>query len=127
MGVNNGKYLGLNYALVFLFLTSHVRWFTRIKFENWRRKVDIGNIYSKKTADDVVKKLIKSYGYSNKFNEYEVVEAFSKIMGSVIMKKVDDAYVYNSKLVLKLTTRCFQRFFGCQDEIINEKYEQIWK
>ena len=54
--------------------------------------------------DDVVKRLIKSYGYSNKFNEYEVVEAFSKIMGSVIMKKVDDAYVYNSKLVLKLTS-----------------------
>ena len=25
-------------------------------------------------------------------------------MGSVIMKKVDDAYVYNSKLVLKLTS-----------------------
>ena len=54
--------------------------------------------------DDVVKRLIKSYGYSKKFNEYEVVEAFSKIMGPVIMKKVENAYVYNSKLVLKLTS-----------------------
>ena len=32
------------------------------------------------------------------------LEAFSKIMGPVIMKKVENAYVYNSKLVLKLTS-----------------------
>ena len=54
--------------------------------------------------DDVVKRLIKSYGYSSKFNEYEVVEAFNKIMGPVIMKKVSNAYVFDKKLVLKLTS-----------------------
>jgi len=54
--------------------------------------------------DDVVKRLIKSYGYSSKFNEYEVVEAFNKIMGPVIMKKVNDAYVFDKKLVLKLNS-----------------------
>jgi hypothetical protein len=54
--------------------------------------------------DDVVKRLIKSYGYSSKFNEYEVVEAFSKTMGPVIMKKVSNAYVFDKKLVLKLTS-----------------------
>ena len=54
--------------------------------------------------DDVVKRLIKSYGYSKKFNEYEVIEAFGKIMGPVIVKKVNDAYVYNSKLILILNS-----------------------
>ena len=54
--------------------------------------------------DDVVKRLIKSYGYSSKFNEYEVVEALSEIMGPVIMKKVSNAYVFNKKLVLKLSS-----------------------
>ena len=54
--------------------------------------------------DDVVKRLIKSYGYSSKFNEYEVVEAFSKIMGPVIMKKVTNAYVFiNADLYKNLT------------------------
>lgn len=54
--------------------------------------------------DDVVKRLIKSYGYTSKFNEYEVVEAFNKIMGPVIMKKVNSAYVFDKKLVLKLNS-----------------------
>ena len=54
--------------------------------------------------DDVVKKLIKTYGYSSKFNEFEVVEAFSNIMGKVIMRKVSNAYVYNHKLFLELTS-----------------------
>ena len=54
--------------------------------------------------DDVVKKLIKSYGFTSKFNEYEIIEAFSQIMGPVIMKKVANAYVYRQKLFLELTS-----------------------
>ena len=38
--------------------------------------------------DDVFKKLIRSYGFTAKFNEYEVIKTFGEIMGPVIMKKV---------------------------------------
>ncbi len=54
--------------------------------------------------DNVVKKLIKSYGFTSKFKEYEIIEAFSLIMGPVIMKKVTNAYVYRQKLFLELTS-----------------------
>ena len=33
-----------------------------------------------------------------------MIEAFGKIMGPVIVKKVNDAYVYNSKLILILNS-----------------------
>ena len=54
--------------------------------------------------DDVFKKLIRSYGMTSRFNEFEVVQVFSEIMGPVIMKKVSNAYVYQHKLFLELTS-----------------------
>jgi len=54
--------------------------------------------------NDVFKKLLHSYGYTSKFNEYEVIQAFSEIMGPVIMKKVSNAYVYQNKLFIELTS-----------------------
>jgi len=54
--------------------------------------------------DDVFKKLIRSYGMTSRFNEFEVVQVFSEIMGPVIMKKVANAYVYQHKLFLELSS-----------------------
>ncbi len=52
--------------------------------------------------NDVFKKLIRSYGFTSKLNEHEVIQAFSDIMGPVIMKKVSNVYVYQYKLFLEL-------------------------
>ena len=54
--------------------------------------------------DSVVNKFIKSYGYSSKFNEFEVIQAFSEIMGPIIMKKIKNAYMYNKILYFELTS-----------------------
>ena len=54
--------------------------------------------------NEVFKKLIHSYGMTSRFNEFEVVQAFSNIMGPVIMKKVSNAYVYQYKLFLELSS-----------------------
>ena len=54
--------------------------------------------------NEVFKKLIRSYGMTSRFNEFEVVQAFSKIMGPVIMKKVSNAYVYQHKLFLEISS-----------------------
>ena len=54
--------------------------------------------------NEVFKKLIRSYGMTSRFNEFEVVQAFSKIMGPVIMKEVSNAYVYQHKLFLEISS-----------------------
>ncbi len=76
--------------------------------------------------DDVVKKLIKTYGYSSKFNEFEIIEAFSKIMGPVIMKKVSNAYVYHRKLFLEITSAPLRQELSMEKtKLINLINEEI--
>jgi len=52
----------------------------------------------------VVSRFIKSHGFSDKFNEYQIVEAFSKLMGKVIMKKINNAYMHNNTLYLEFNS-----------------------
>jgi len=52
----------------------------------------------------VVSRYIKSHGFSEKFNEYQVVEAFSKLMGKVVMKKIKNAYMHNNTLYLEFSS-----------------------
>jgi len=52
----------------------------------------------------VVSRFIKSNGFSQKFNEYQAVEAFSKLMGKLVMKKIKNAYMYNNTLFLEFSS-----------------------
>ena len=83
---------------------------------------------NEESLETVVKKLIKSYGYTSKFNEYEVIEAFNKIMGPVIMKKVSNAYVHKHRLILELTSAPLRQELSMQKskliDMINEELGQ---
>jgi len=63
-----------------------------------KRESDNENIKS------VVSRFIKSYGFADKFNEYQIVEAFTKLMGNVVMKKIKNAYMHNDTLYLEISS-----------------------
>ena len=70
--------------------------------------------------NEVFKKLIHSYGMTSQFNEFEVVQAFSEIMGPVIMKKVSNAYVYQYKLYIEITSAPLKQELSMEKSKLNK-------
>ena len=58
---------------------------------------------------NVVDSFINHYGLKKRFQEYEILQEFTKIMGPFLMKKVTKAYVKNQKLFLKLSSASFKQ------------------
>ena len=58
---------------------------------------------------NVVDSFINQYGLKKRFQEYEILQEFTKIMGPFLMKKVTKAYVKNQKLFLKLSSASFKQ------------------
>lgn len=58
---------------------------------------------------NVVDSFINHYGLKKRFQEHEVLQAFSQIMGPFLMKKVNNSYVKNQKLFLKLSSASFKQ------------------
>ena len=57
---------------------------------------------------NVVDSFINQYGLKKRFQEHEILQEFTKIMGPFLMKKVTNAYVKNQKLFLKLSSAPFR-------------------
>ena len=58
---------------------------------------------------NVVDSFINQYGLKKRFQEYEILQELTKIMGPFLMKKVTKAYVKNQKLFLKLSSASFKQ------------------
>ena len=48
---------------------------------------------NEETIEDVIKKLIKSYGMSKNHDAYEAEAAFKKVMGKAISNYTEDIYI----------------------------------
>ena len=46
---------------------------------------------------NVVDSFINQYGLKKRFQEHEILQEFTKIMGPFLMKKVTNSYVKNQK------------------------------
>ncbi len=53
--------------------------------------------------DEVWLKLIKSYGLARNYEEYQITQAYHKLMGKAISKYTDDLYYKNHRLHVRLT------------------------
>ncbi|MFL2578749.1 MAG: DUF721 domain-containing protein [Parvicellaceae bacterium] len=58
---------------------------------------------------NVVDSFINQFGLKKRFQEHEILQEFTKIMGPFLMKKVTNAYVKNQKLFLKLSSASFKQ------------------
>ena len=66
------------------------------------------NVNEEKLSN-VIDSFINRYGLKKRFLEHEILQEFSKIMGPFLMKKVNNAYVKNQKLFLKLSSASFKQ------------------
>ena len=53
---------------------------------------------------DVIKKLIKSYGYEEKYEKFEAIAAFKKHMGPNIENYIEQTYIKDDKLFVELNS-----------------------
>ena len=68
---------------------------------------------------NVVDSFINQFGLKKRFQEHEILQEFTKIMGPFLMKKVTNAYVKNQKLFLKLSSALFQtRASNAKNQVI---------
>ncbi len=56
------------------------------------------------SINDVVSKLLKAYGLTKNFDEYEAVNSFKKIMGAPIVKYTQEIRLKNKRMYIKLTS-----------------------
>lgn len=56
------------------------------------------------SINDVVTKLLKAYGLTKNFDEYEAVNSFKKIMGAPIVKYTQEIRLKNKRMYIKLTS-----------------------
>ncbi|CAG5076432.1 DUF721 domain-containing protein [Parvicella tangerina] len=53
--------------------------------------------------DEVWLKLIKSYGLARNYEEYQISQAYHKLMGKAITKYTEDLYYKEHRLYVRLT------------------------
>lgn len=53
--------------------------------------------------DEVWLKLIKSYGLARNYEEYQISQAYGKLMGNAITKYTEDLYFKDHRLHVRLT------------------------
>lgn len=56
------------------------------------------------SINDVVSKLLKAYGLTKNYDEYEAVNSFKKIMGAPIVKYTQEIRLKNKRMYIKLTS-----------------------
>lgn len=53
--------------------------------------------------DEVWLKLVKSYGLARNYEEYQITQAYHKLMGKAISKYTDDLFYKEHRLYVRLT------------------------
>lgn len=56
------------------------------------------------SINDVVNKLLKAYGLTKNYDEYEATNSFKKIMGAPIVKYTKEIRLKNKRMYIKLTS-----------------------
>lgn len=56
------------------------------------------------SINDVVSKLLKAYGLTKNYDEYEAVNSLKKIMGAPIVKYTQEIRLKNKRMYIKLTS-----------------------
>ncbi len=59
---------------------------------------------NEESIDDVVTKLLKAYGLTKNFDEYEAINSYKKIMGEPIAKYTTDIKLKNKRMYIKLSS-----------------------
>lgn len=58
---------------------------------------------NEENINDVWLKLIKSYGLARNYEEYQITQAYHKLMGKAISKYTDDLFYKEHRLYVRLT------------------------
>jgi len=59
---------------------------------------------NEESIDAVVTKLLKAYGLTKNFDEYEAVNSYKKIMGAPIVKYTEKISLKNKRMTIKLSS-----------------------
>ncbi len=59
---------------------------------------------NEESIDEVVTKLLKAYGLTKNFDEYEAINSFKKLMGAPIVKYTEKIHLKNKRMYVKLTS-----------------------
>jgi len=73
-------------------------------YNNYNRKRPTNRTSNEESIDDVVTKLLKAYGLTKNFDEYEAINSYKKIMGAPIVKYSQDIKLKNKRMYIKLTS-----------------------
>ncbi len=76
---------------------------------------------------EVVDKFINHSGLKKRFIEHEVITTFKSIIGPFLMKKVNNIYVKDGKLFLKLTSAPFKEEIRMQKSALIIQLNQALK
>ena len=81
---------------------------------------------NEETIEDVIKKLIKSYGMSKNHDSYQAENAFKKVMGAPIAKYTKEIYIKNKRMYVKLTSSVIREELSMgKSKIVNMVNEEI--
>ena len=81
---------------------------------------------NEETIEDVIKKLIKSYGMSKNHDSYQAENAFKKVMGATISKYTKEVYIKNKRMYVKLTSSVIREELSMgKSKIVNMVNEDI--
>lgn len=67
-------------------------------------KLPTNRTSNEESINEVVTKLLKAYGMTKDFDEYEAVNSYKKIMGQPIVKYTQDITLKNKRMYIKLTS-----------------------
>lgn len=81
---------------------------------------------NEETIEEVLKKLIKSYGMSKSHDVFEAENAFKKVMGAPIAKYTEEIYIKNKRMHVKLTSSVIREELSMgKSKIVNMINEEI--
>lgn len=75
-----------------------------MSYYNNNRKRPANRTSNEESIDDVVTKLLKAYGLTSNFDEYEAINSYKRIMGEPIVKYTKDITLKNKRMYIKLTS-----------------------
>ncbi len=83
---------------------------------------------NEETIDEVINKLIRSYGLKGDQDEYLAVQAYKQVMGGTIVKYTEDIYIKNKRMHIKLGSSVIREELSmAKSKIIKMINDQVGK
>lgn len=95
----------------------------------YKKNKSIGNRSSnEEDIGSIVTKLLKAYGLTSNYSEFEAVNAYKKIMGAPIVKYTKNIYVKNKRMYVELTSSVIREELSMgKSKIINMINDELNK